>query len=132
MKTAVLALSSLVLFWAADNDNDQRAILHMEVQTYPPIARGAQIQGEVNLNIVVSKDGRVASVASSTGHPMLAAPSLENVKTWVFTKADQETNEKITFVYKLQEQQSFRPNSFTTVESPNKIVVVSQREEPQP
>jgi len=63
---------------------------------------------------------------------MLANPSSENVKTWIFTKADGETHERITFIYKLKEQQSFRPNSFTTIESPNKVVVTSQREEPQP
>lgn len=130
MKPALLFLS-LVLLCSASNEINQRAILHMEVQTYPQLARGAQIQGEINLDVTVANDGRVVSIQPAAGHPLLADPSSENVKTWIFTKADKETKERITFVYKLGERQSFRPKSFTTIESPNRIVVISEREEPQ-
>jgi TonB family protein len=51
---------------------------------YPPIARLAQIQGEVKVKFVLNSDGEPISVLAVSGHPMLKPAAEENVKTWRF------------------------------------------------
>ena len=51
---------------------------------YPPIARLAQIQGEVKVEFVLNLDGEPVSVIAVSGHPMLRAAAEQNVKTWRF------------------------------------------------
>jgi TonB family protein len=51
---------------------------------YPPIARLAQIQGEVKVEFVLNSDGEPISVVAVSGHPMLKPAAEENVKTWKY------------------------------------------------
>ena len=51
---------------------------------YPPIARAARIQGDVQLEFVLNQAGEPLSVTVKSGHPMLRGAAEENVKTWKF------------------------------------------------
>jgi TonB family protein len=51
---------------------------------YPPIARLAQIQGEVKVEFVLNSDGEPISVVAVSGHPLLKPAAEQNVKTWRF------------------------------------------------
>lgn len=47
---------------------------------YPPLARQANITGDVKIRVEVRKDGRLQSAVVLTGHPMLTAAALSSVQ----------------------------------------------------
>jgi len=49
---------------------------------YPPLARSARIQGVVELQAVISKQGAIENLKVLTGHPMLVSAAVEAVKQW--------------------------------------------------
>ncbi|HSU04805.1 MAG TPA: TonB family protein, partial [Acetobacteraceae bacterium] len=65
--------------------NVQRAKLTSSVDpVYPQAARDAGIEGNVELGVVISKEGRVSSTSVVDGHPLLAAAAEEAVMRWVY------------------------------------------------
>jgi TonB family protein len=52
------------------------------IPTYPPLARRARIQGQVVLNVDISKEGTIESLRTITGHPMLIPAAIDAVKQW--------------------------------------------------
>jgi TonB family protein len=62
----------------------QRQRLRDVQPVYPELARQAQVQGIVNLNIVISKQGQVMDIKVVSGHPLLIPAALEAVKQWEF------------------------------------------------
>ncbi len=126
-----LFLLCLAMFCGASERGSERAIVRMEVPVFPPLARTAQIQGEVVLDATISKEGNVLAVQRLSGHPMLAADASENVRTWVFTETQAQSVERVVFVYKLTDTQQFAPCSHVSIESAHRIVVTSDRRKPQ-
>ena len=60
-----------------------QGLLIRKVQpTYPPLARQARIQGAVQLQAEISKDGSIENLRLLSGHPMLAPAAIEAVKQW--------------------------------------------------
>jgi TonB family protein len=51
---------------------------------YPPDARLAQIQGAVELRVIVGEDSRVHALHIIKGHPMLVEPAYNAVRQWEF------------------------------------------------
>lgn len=49
---------------------------------YPPLAKMAQIQGIVRMEIVVNTDGSVRDVKVTTGHPLLVRAAIDAVSHW--------------------------------------------------
>ena len=49
---------------------------------YPPIARVANIQGDVVVSFRQTPEGRTIDVTPVSGHPMLQGIAVENVKAW--------------------------------------------------
>jgi TonB family protein len=76
-------------------------IQHAE-PVYPALARQARIEGEVQVNFTTNGESVIAAEALS-GHPLLAPPALDNVRTWKFAPHDQG-NFTVTFRYRLQSQ----------------------------
>jgi protein TonB len=58
-----------------------RLLLKVEPK-YPPIARGARIQGQVVLSAIISKTGEIEDLALVSGHPMLVPAAIDAVKQW--------------------------------------------------
>ena len=54
---------------------------------YPAMAREAEVEGEVQLRVLVGKDGRVADVHVDRAIPMLDQAAIEVAWTWVFKPA---------------------------------------------
>ena len=52
------------------------------VPAYPPLARQARVQGEVVLDVDISKDGTIESLRTQAGHPMLIPAAIDAVKHW--------------------------------------------------
>ena len=51
---------------------------------YPPLARQARIQGDVQIRGAFGPDGHVTSVQVVSGHPLLAQAAADAVKQWFF------------------------------------------------
>jgi TonB family protein len=51
---------------------------------YPPLARINYIQGKVRLQLLVSREGKVAAAHVVKGNPLLAAPALKAVREWLY------------------------------------------------
>jgi protein TonB len=49
---------------------------------YPALARQAQIQGPVQLEAVIGKDGTIQNLRVISGHPMLTQAAINAVKQW--------------------------------------------------
>jgi TonB family protein len=65
--------------------NAQAANLITQVRpNYPPEAKQAGIQGTVQLQAVLGKDGKVQDIKVLSGEPVLAAAALDAVKQWVY------------------------------------------------
>lgn len=52
---------------------------------YPEMARAADIQGAVVVEVTVSEQGQVESVRALSGHPLLRDAAVEAERGWVFT-----------------------------------------------
>lgn len=70
---------------------------------YPPIARAANVQGDVVVSFRQTSDGRTIDVTPISGPAMLQGVAVENVKAWRFKpKAElTEPAHKITFHFQL-------------------------------
>jgi protein TonB len=68
---------------------------------YPPLARMARVQGVVELDAVIAKDGRIQSLQAVSGPPLLINAALEAVKQWVYkpTLLNGEPVEVATQIY---------------------------------
>jgi TonB family protein len=62
----------------------QRQRLRDVQPVYPELARQAQVQGIVHLNIVISKQGQVMDIKVISGHPLLIPAAIEAVKQWEY------------------------------------------------
>jgi periplasmic protein TonB len=63
--------------------NVQQAMLISQPRPmYPPLAKQARIQGVVELNAVIGKDGTVGSLSVVKGHPLLVQAAIDAVKQW--------------------------------------------------
>jgi protein TonB len=52
--------------------------------TYPPEAKQAHIQGVVEINAIIAKDGTIQNLEVIEGHPVLVQSALDTVRQWVY------------------------------------------------
>lgn len=52
---------------------------------YPPLAKMARVQGTVELDVCIGKDGAVTAVNVKSGNPPLVASATQAVKQWKYT-----------------------------------------------
>jgi len=103
IRCAMLALSVLLAALPCALAQETPEVLPKVVQhaqpIYPPLARQTRIQGEVRIKITT--DGKsVRDAEAETGHPLLRAAAVDNVRTWEFD-AHAPGTFRVTFRYKL-------------------------------
>jgi protein TonB len=59
-------------------------LLHKVTPNYPPLAKQARIQGSVQLQATIGKDGSILNLHVVSGHPMLTQAALDAVKQWKY------------------------------------------------
>lgn len=59
-------------------------ISSLQMPCYPPLARQANVQGEVKVSVEVANDGTVKLAEALEGNPILQATALPNARTWKF------------------------------------------------
>jgi len=60
-------------------------MIRKTVPEYSPLAKAARLQGTVALNVVIGRDGAIASVELISGHPFLVKAAIDAVKDWVYS-----------------------------------------------
>lgn len=60
------------------------AVVSKVAPEYPPIARQLKIEGEVELEAVVTETGQVEAVNIVSGNPVLTRAAADAVKKWKF------------------------------------------------
>ena len=60
----------------------QGLLIHKVQPAYPPLARQARIQGSVQLQALISKQGTIENLRVISGHPMLSPAAIDAVKQW--------------------------------------------------
>lgn len=67
---------------------DELPVLVADVQpVYPELARQAEVEGVINVRVLVGKDGRVSDVHLDTSIPMLDEAAITAARKWVFKPA---------------------------------------------
>lgn len=51
---------------------------------YPAIAKAARISGAVQVQVLISEDGRVLNAGAVSGHPLLRDAALDAARQWLF------------------------------------------------
>lgn len=72
---------------------------------YPPLAQTARIGGEVIVSFDVDSQGGLTNVRALSGHPLLADPTVEMVKSWKLLSGDEAVksvrNCRVVFSYSI-------------------------------
>lgn len=63
----------------------QSRLISQPLPIYPSDAKQAHIEGDVVLNAIIGKDGRVLQLDFESGHPLLAVPAIDAVRLWKYT-----------------------------------------------
>lgn len=59
-------------------------VITFEEMAYPHLAYYTHLQGAVAVRIKLDEQGKVTDAVAISGLPLLAGPSVENVKRWIF------------------------------------------------
>lgn len=141
----LLAVTLIGPFLYAQGAMHYPLISHADLPLYPPIARGLNLTGTVDIHIIVTKgsvvDAQIGSVVikhcgGCTGGPlnetgrknvslMLSTPTLANVKTWHF-QSDWSGALSVTYIYRIQGKESVLPEN-PTVQFDLPVVTVTAR-----
>ncbi len=59
-------------------------LIHRVVPVYPATARLVRASGNVLLQAVIGRDGRIQEIKVVSGHPMLVPTAIEAVRQWIY------------------------------------------------
>jgi hypothetical protein len=85
-------------------------LVSAEMPLYPSIARSAHITGTVEVEIDLERGSVVAARLKSSSSPLLANPSMTNVKTWRFDSND-PASFTVIYVYEIKGKQTRFPEN---------------------
>jgi TonB family protein len=90
-------------------------VRHVVAPRYPVVARGAQVQGTVILEVEIQSSGRPVVQSASGGDPLLRKEAQKNLEQWLFGPFPQglqfPIKHRIRYVYELQGERSDLPGS---------------------
>src|SRR5690242_8557382 len=124
-------LGSLLFFFAFGGVGQlpsQPLSVHVESLAYPDLARAAQIQGEVDVEIEIDSQGNVRSAAAVSGHPILKQAAEKNIRAWKFD-ASSSDGRQLTIAYRfiLELPKTYdRPDTHNLFDLPTRVTVISR------
>ena len=87
MLFGIFAVSAVAIaqtsFKVDDADAQQHLLKHVDPE-YPGIAKAAQVQGEVVLQLDIGTDGRVMKATPLSGPPMLLQAAADAARQWQY------------------------------------------------
>jgi TonB family protein len=132
MIRAVMSLSLMILpAFAFQNigisdSGPSKRIVKMTKPAYPLAAKTAGIQGSVQMEALVAKDGTVKSVSNVSGRPELIPAAVDAVKEWIYepvVKDNQavEFSVTVTLNFSLQKGAAAAPVAKDAIEIPGSV-----------
>jgi TonB family protein len=102
--------------------------------TYPPLARAARINGDVELKVGIRRDGSIESVVAISGHPMLTQAALNSAQQSRYECrrcSSEVTLYSLTYSFQLGTQSSPgfpcpEGNGIHVTQSLNRVTVVTE------
>jgi len=82
----------------AQEKSDRKLVKRVD-PVYPPIASQLHLAGSVKMVLQVSAEGKVESVRTTGGSPVLAAAAESAAKQWKYEAASKESSEAVTIVF---------------------------------
>jgi TonB family protein len=131
VSTSVVIVSLVLAGIASGQALPEPTLVSAGLPGYPPIARLAKIQGEVQVDFTLNSNGEIVSAAAVSGHPMLKAAAEENVKTWRFQlpkdlyRTDWKYSTVFNFKISKDEQPYESPKLAVTLDSYRYVEVVT-------
>jgi TonB family protein len=101
---------------------------------YPEVERGAQFQGEVDVEIEIDSQGNVSSAAAVSGHPILKQAAEKNIRAWKFDASSSDGRRlKVGYKFTLELPKTYYPpETHSLFDLPTRVTVISKLPEPQP
>jgi len=119
-----IILIALVVF--VGQTSEPIAVTHLESIAYPVVARDAQVQGTVEVDVDISPDGAVISALANSGHPALKRPAEENIRRWRFAPANTKRSFSIVYEFSLEEPRlPYGSETKNYFDLPSKVRVVT-------
>ncbi len=84
---------------SAAQEKSERKLLKKVDPTYPPIAGQLHLSGSVRMVLQVNAEGKVESVRTTGGSPILAAAAETAAKQWKYEAASKESSEAVTITF---------------------------------
>lgn len=84
----------------AQEKSDRKVVKKVE-PPYPPIASQLHLSGSVKMVLQVTAEGKVESVRTVGGSPVLAAAAESAVKQWKYEAAPKESSEAVTITFEV-------------------------------
>ncbi len=113
-----------LLFLTVSPQAQPRLPIHVESLNYPPLARQAQLQGDVVLLAHIGTDGSISIPILKSGHPLLLRVAADNLKKWKF-QSGEEREMEITYHFKLAEPPSDSLQTECAFDLPDSVIVFS-------
>ena len=122
----MLQIILIALFLFVSQTSEPIAVTHLESIAYPVVARDAQIQGTVEVEVDVSPDGAVISALANSEHLALKRAAEENIKHWRFAPANVKRSFSIGYEFSLQEPRlPYGSETKNYFDLPSKVRVVT-------
>jgi hypothetical protein len=110
----------------------QLCVQRVVTPAYPRLARIAQIQGKVTVELTVDSGGKIA-VGKATGPKLLIENTEENLRHWILCPADSQRSFTITYSYLLQGQRQYHDGPSDVIfQLPQSVTITARPYEPQP
>jgi hypothetical protein len=99
-------------------------VMSFEETGYPHLAYYTHLQGSVAIRVKLNADGKVSEAVAISGLPLLAEPSLENVKKWLF-KPNGSKTALVIYNYKILSGRCNQESSLFILEGANVATVLA-------
>ena len=103
-------------------------VKHVHVPKYDTLMRSAGLQGTVDVEVEVWEDGGVRAAKASGGPTLLNEDAEANMREWTFCPSLQSRHFVIKYVYRLEGEPGFHPESEVSLDLPDKVTVASHPE----
>jgi hypothetical protein len=99
--TILVVLAAMLGLTCFAQAPEERGIWKATPLTYPAIARVAQIQGDVRLDVEVDKTGSIVSASKIDGPDPLATSAVKEIKEWRYTSSAESWHTTLVIHYLL-------------------------------
>jgi TonB family protein len=97
--------------------------------TYPPVARQARIQGDVQITVGVRRDGSVESVSLMSGHAILGRAALQSAQNSEYECrrcSDAVTSCSLVYTFQLEDPAPGQSRAIPTTQLGNHVTVTDE------